>query len=243
MSPSLHLTLFGTIEVRGPGQASELTARPKPFALFCYLLLARPAGFHQRDRLAGLFWPDQPEGKARASLRNVLYGLRETLGAGVILTRGDEEVAIASDQVDCDVRAFTEALERGELARGLEFFRGELLTGVYFDAPALEHWLDAERAGYRNAAADAAWTLAERSETSSDLTSATRWARKAARLAGADERRIRRILTLMARAGDRVGALEVYEEFVRFAARELETAPSIETQEVARQIREAARPG
>jgi DNA-binding SARP family transcriptional activator len=243
VSPTIHLTLFGTIEIRGPGAAAQLATRPKTFALLSYLLLAQPRGFHRRDRLTGLFWPDQPEAKARGSLRNTLYGLREAMGPDAILTRGDDEVAVDADRVTCDVHEFAAAIARGELAGALELYRGELLSGVYFDVPALDHWLEAERAGYRAAAAEAAWTLAARSETSSDLTSATRWARKAARLAGADERRIRRILTLMARAGDRIGALEVYEEFVRFAARELEAEPSVETQDVARAIRESSRGG
>ena len=57
------------------------------------------------------------------------------------------------------------------------------------------------------ALAAAAWALAERYEKGADLTSATRWARKAAKYASGDERRIRKVMQLLDRAGDRAGAL------------------------------------
>jgi DNA-binding SARP family transcriptional activator len=206
--------------------------------VFAYLLLASPAGYHRRDRLAGLFWPDQPDSRARGSLRNALYGIREALGEEVIATRGDEDVSVDRTRLTSDVISFEEAITAGELARALELFRGDLLAGFFPDSPALEQWLEERRTHYRTAAADAAWALATRYESATDLTSATRWARKAARLAGADDRRIRRILTLMAKAGDRAGAIGVFEEFSRFVERELQAKPDEETRKLVERIRE-----
>lgn len=238
----LRITLFGTLDIQGPEPATRLAAQPKSMSVLVYLLLATPRGFQRRDRLAGLFWPDQPDARARASLRNVLYGIREALGPDLVETRGDEEVRVPEGAVDCDALAFERAIAQGELARALELYRGELLQSTFYGEPGLEQWIEERRAAYRTAAADAAWTLAQRYETATDLTAATRWARKAARLAGADERRIRRVMKLMAEAGDRAGAIQVYDEFVRYLERELQVRPSAESERLAADLREGRAP-
>lgn len=238
----IRFTLFGGFDLRGPTSAERLPGQPKLIGVLVYLLLAGPARFLHRDRLTGTFWPDQPDRRARGSLRNALYELREALGQGVIVTRGDDEVGIDRATIDCDLFAFEEAIEKGELARALELYRGELLSGFQATDAGFEQWLETTRHRYRALAADTAWALASRSETATDLTSATRWARQAARLAGADERRIRRVLTLLVRAGDRAGAVAVYEEFERYLARALRMSPDAETAELAAKIREGWRP-
>ena len=243
MIPPLQISLFGAFDIQGPEAALRLPSQPKLAAVLVYLLLAEPRGFQRRDRLAGLFWPDQPDARARGSLRNALYGLREALGAEVFTSRGDEEVAVVAEALRVDVYEFDAALERGELARALELYRGELLGGTYVGEAGLERWLEERRTSYRSAAAEAAWTLATRYETATDLTAATRWARKAAKLAGADERRLRRVLKLMTAAGDRAGAIQVYDEFVRYLERELQVKPSAETERIAAAIREGREPG
>ncbi|HEU4569638.1 MAG TPA: BTAD domain-containing putative transcriptional regulator [Gemmatimonadales bacterium] len=237
----LETRLFGNLAFAGASGAERLAAQPKVAQLLVYLLLARPRGYHRRDRLAGLFWPDQPDTRARGSLRNALYVLRELLGEGVILTRGDDEVAVAAEQLRCDAHAFDAAIAAGELARALELYQGELLEGTFPELPGVEQWLEGERVAYREAAAEAAWQLALRYETATDLTSATRWARKAARLARTDERRIRRILQLLDRAGDRAGAIQIYEDFARFLQREYDLTPSAETRGLVQAIREGRR--
>ena len=89
----------------------------------------------------------------------------------------------------------------------------------------------------RITAADAAWTMASRYETDQNLTYATKWARRAAKLSGPDERRIRKVMTMLDAAGDRAGAIAVYEEFARYLASELEVEPSDETRALAETIR------
>jgi DNA-binding SARP family transcriptional activator len=138
----------------------------------------------------------------------------------------------------CDAAAFDFAISDEQFARALELFRGELLDGFFPDAPGFERWLGTERERYHEAAGHAAWTLAERYEGGADLTLAARWARKAAKLAGADERRIRRVISLLDRAGDRAGAVSVYEEFAKYLRIELDIEPSVETRSLVRSLRE-----
>jgi DNA-binding SARP family transcriptional activator len=237
----LSLRLLGPVDLSGPADAERLPAQPQRLVLLAYLALAPNRGFVSRDRIVGLFWPDQTDERARSSLRSALYSLRSVLGVDVFRRRG-EDVAIDADAIRCDVYEFDAALHGDELAHALELYRGPLLDGVFPQTPELQHWLDEERERYRVAAADAAWKLAERYEsTAADLTSAARWARQAAKLARADERRIRRVMALLDRAGDTAGALAVYEEFARYLARELDAEPSADTSDLARTLRDRKR--
>ncbi|MBI2407652.1 MAG: hypothetical protein HYV19_05075 [Gemmatimonadetes bacterium] len=233
----IRLRLFGAADIVGAPGGDRLLAQPKPLLVLAWLLLARPRGFQMRDRITGLFWPDLDEGRARASLRTALSTLRDALGSDAIVRRGDTQVGVNTAIVWCDAHAFDAALAADELARALELYRGLPLEGVFPDTPAVEHWLEEERSTYRAAAADASWSLAERYERNTDLTNAARWARKAARLAGFDERRIRRVMTLLSHSGDRAAAISIFEEFARGIARDLEIEPSAETRALAARIR------
>jgi DNA-binding SARP family transcriptional activator len=237
--PPLQLLVLGTVEFKGLDSATALLAQPKRLAVLVYLALARPSGFQRRDRLAGLFWPEHSDYHARSALRKTLHVIRQTIGDDVLLVRGDDEVAINRERLWCDGPAFNQALADEQFARALELFRGELLDGFFPDAPGFERWLETERNTYRESAGTAAWQLAERFEKGSDLTAATRWARKAAKLSGSDERRIRRVISLLDRAGDRAGAIHVYEDFARYVRKELDAEPSAETQALVKAVRAA----
>ncbi len=235
----MRLTTLGSIDLEGAPGANQLLAQPKLLTLFAYLVFARRGKYQRRDRLAGLFWGDQPEERARASLRTALSTLRAALGDDVVLRRGDADVGLDISRLHCDAFEFEAAIARDELALALELYRGPFFDGLFPDSAGLQHWLDELREGYRAAAADAAWTLAARYESDrADLTSAARWARRAAKLAGADERRVRRVMQLLVRAGDAAGAIAIYNDFARFLKSELELEPSPETQELAQGIRQ-----
>lgn len=234
----MRLTTFGAIDISGSAEAAKLMEQPKLLVLFAFLALARRGGYQRRERVAGLFWPDQSEDRARASLRSALRSLRAILGDEIFLKRGDSDIGVDSSRLSCDAFDFEDAIERGELALALDHYQGALLEGLFPDTAAVQHWLDERREYYRAAAADAAWALAERYESvSGDLTSAARWARRAAKLAGSDERRLRRVMELLERAGDAAGAIAVFAEFSRYLARELEVQPSRATVELAEAIR------
>lgn len=236
-SPTLRLCVLGHTEIEDGAGADRLYDQPKLLLLFAYLVLAPTRSFVSRDRIVGAFWPDQSEDRARSSLRTALYSLRSLLERDVVVRRGDD-VGVDVALVASDAQEFNTAIRDDALARALELYRGPLLEGVFPHTSSLQHWLDEERERYRTAAADAAWKLAERYEsTASDLTSAARWARKAAKLAGTDERRIRRVMLLLDRAGDTAGAIGVYEDFARYLTRQLEMDPSAETLDLARTLR------
>jgi DNA-binding SARP family transcriptional activator len=236
----IQLRLLGAIDLRGADGVpiDPILTRPKRLALLTYLAVARPRGFHRRDALLPLFWYELSEPRARASLSQALYVLRQGVGAEVIATRGSDEVGVDPAHVWSDVAEMDAALEAGDAERALALYEGELLPGFAItDAPDFERWLDGERRRLRAAATDAAWTLAGRAEAAGQAATALRWARRAVALGPHDEAAMRRLLRLLDGAGDRAGAIDAYERYARTVYEELGTRPSTETQALIREIR------
>src|ERR1700682_1448711 len=241
----IELRTLGTLDLHSAEgrELHSLLAQPKRVALLAYLCIAQPRGFHRRDTLLGLFWPDSDQEHARTSLRKSLHILRRALGDDAILSRGDEEVAVDFQLVTCDVAAFEASVKANRLEEALELYRGDLLAGFFIDeAPEFEQWLQSERTRLRALAAKAASTIAEQTETKGDLAAAVTWARRSLDLASTDERALRKLLELQIRAGDRVGAIESYETFARQLAVEYETQPSSETRSLIERIRSDREP-
>jgi DNA-binding SARP family transcriptional activator/TolB-like protein len=209
-------------------------------ALLAYLAAAVPHGPQRRDTLLALFWPEVSATKARASLSQTLYSLRNALGEQAIVTHGDDEVGVSRDVVWCDAQAFEVALDADRPDDALALYRGELLTGFFLsEAPEFERWVERERERLRGRAADAAWAWAEARAAAGDTAQAVRWAHWAAALAPADEAVIRRLMTFLSRLGDRAAALRAYEAFAFALSRDFELEPSAQTSALAASIREA----
>lgn len=231
---------LGTISVRGADgfEYDTLLAQPKRFALLAYLCLATPRGFQRRDTLLALFWPESDEAHARAALRKALHILRRAIGEELIVSRGDDEVAVDFDRISCDVVAFDDYVSRGRVSEALALYRGDLLPGFFLnDAPGFEQWLERERSRLRGVASRAADRLTSQLESDGRLGDAVAAARTAASIAPTDERVFRRLLQLLSRVGDRTGAITAYEEFVRRAAESADVEPSIETRNLVADIR------
>ncbi len=216
---------------------SGFDRQPKRMALLAYLAAAVPHGLQRRDTLLALFWPEVSATKARASLSQTLYILRNALGEQAIVTHGDDEVGVSRDVVWCDAQAFEAALDADRPDDALALYRGELLTGFFLsEAPEFERWVERERERLRERAADGAWALAE-AQATAEVVQATRWARWAASLAPADEAVMRRLMTFLHRLGDRAAALRAYEAFAFRLTQEYELEPSAETRAFAEALR------
>jgi len=228
----IELRLLGSVGITGgDGRAIDtLAAQTRRLALLAYLAAATPRGMHRRDSLAALFWPELDQAHARAALRQAIYVLRTTLGSTALLSRGDEEIGLALDIVRCDVGSFDESLAEGRFEEALEAYRGDLLEGFFISAaPEFEDWLDRERMRLRRSAADAAQQMVVRCESGGDLEEAARWARQELRFSPHDEGAARRLMSVLLRADDRVGAVRVYRELEKRLADVYELTPSAET--------------
>ncbi|MEJ2678295.1 MAG: BTAD domain-containing putative transcriptional regulator [Gemmatimonadota bacterium] len=238
----VEFRVTGSLELRrSSGQAiPEVLSHPKLVALLAYLAVAQPTGFHRRDKLLALFWPETGEPRARHALNQSLYALRRSLGDDVLVSRGPEEVGLVWSRFRCDVVVFREALGTGRTEAALEVYRGSLLDGFHVSGlPEFERWLDRERALLQDQALQAAQSLAAR-EGAHDLPNALRWARLACSLAPYDEASFRRLVELLDRAGDRGRVLKEYEAFVARLSTDLDAEPAPETQQLIDAIRRRA---
>jgi DNA-binding SARP family transcriptional activator/tetratricopeptide (TPR) repeat protein len=234
---------FGAADLKGPAGTDprSVLARPKLLGLLSYLAAATPRGFQRRDTITGLLWGELSQERARGALRQALYHLRQFLGEGVVVTRGDEEIGLDADRFWSDVAAFEDGLERGAREESLDLYRGDLLQGFYVSgAPEFEHWLDERRRELRERARVAGWESAQSAEAEGNATEAARWARQALRLAPLDEELVRQVIELLGRLGDRSGAVREYEAFATRMAEELELEPAAETRALIETVRSIA---
>jgi len=232
---------LGSCDLHAPDRpdASAILSQPKRFGLLVYLAVAAPSGFVRRDTLLALFWPEADQIRGRQVLRQTVYLMRQSLGAEALPGRGGEDVAIDPAAVQCDVTLFEQSLAEGRTAEALEHYRGDFLAGFHVpDASAeLNEWIDSERRRLRSLAAAGAWALAGEDERAGNLTGAAYWARRGTRLDPHDERGALRLMQWLARAGDRAGALRVYQEHARRAAEDLGIEPSESLQRLAESLR------
>ncbi|HEY8062655.1 MAG TPA: BTAD domain-containing putative transcriptional regulator, partial [Gemmatimonadales bacterium] len=242
----IELSLLGLHALRGPDgrELTSLPAQPKRFALLAYLALGGDGGYHRRDSLVAVFWPEMDQFSARRALRNTLYHLREALGEKAIMTRGDEAVAINPAMLSCDVTRLQDAFAAGRYEEVVDGYRGELLAGIHFaDAgEAYEEWLTRERSQILNFVMRALTRLVEREEAAGNLAAAAHWAQRACALDPRDEVRLRRAMTLLDRQGDNGSALRLYDGYAGRLDAEFKARPSAETAALATAIRSGGQP-
>jgi serine/threonine-protein kinase len=238
----LLLRSLGELDLRGSSGQSlgSIVAQPKRVALLAWLAIASPRGFHRRDTLLGLFWPEATEPRARAALSQAIYVLRRGLGDDVLIARGDDELGLAPGRLRCDVAEFEQAHDAGHLQTALELYRGELLPGFFLDGcPEFERWLDGERRRLKERARSCAVALADAHAAQGNLIDAITAARRAVAIESYDEDVLRRLLRLLDLAADRAGAASAYEAFASRLMTDLELEPSPETRALAASIIES----
>ncbi len=204
--------------------------QPKRLALLAYLAVARPRGFHRRDTLLALLWPEQDRQHARASLRKALHGVRRTLGKEVVAGRGVEDLAVVDDTLRCDAVAFEAAVEAGQFAEAVRLYQGDFLRGFFVTgAPEFERWCEQERSRLRNLAYKAGLILAHIALRDRRPREAVRWARWSYDLEPDDESALGDLMYMLSLVGNRAEALRAYDEFAERLVKERHVRPSAET--------------
>lgn len=210
-------------------EVSPLLRQPKRFAVLAYLAVTTAEGLCRRDELLSVFWPESPQRRARAALRNALYGLRQALPQGAIATHGDEMVRIDPAVVSTDAVQFARAIDRGDLATAMHLYQGDFLAGFHLkQGIEFESWRESKAATFHRSAIHAALRLADECATLEDFEDAERWLRRAIAFAPHDEELVRRLITLHLERGNRGAASQVFGE-LRERLRVLEVEPSLST--------------
>ena len=227
----IDIRVLGTLEIHRPDGSVPAVAltQPKRLALLLYLALAEPAGYQSRESLMALLWPEADDESARHSLRNALYGLRQTLGEAAFVTRGEGYLGLEPGAVCCDALEVRRLLAGRRWEEATAAWGGDLVPGFHVSgAPEFERWLDDQRTSLRRAVTDAAWRRVDELERSGEaglVPAAQRaWALDPRNEAGA-----RRLIGFLDSAVGRAAALRAYDELADYLRRECETEPSAET--------------
>jgi DNA-binding SARP family transcriptional activator/tetratricopeptide (TPR) repeat protein len=230
---------LGAPEVWNQHQLLKFPTR-KSLALLVYLAVA--GGWHSREKLTALLWPESPGSQGQASLRNGLIRLRRTLGKteNYLLVDADLLSFDLTGHVTLDLQAITAAGESSTVAvlqKAVEQYRADFLEGFSLpDAPDFEEWASLQREYWRRQMSE---ILARLSQLQTDhgqmqqgLDTALRWRTHDP----LNEAAHRRVMELYATAGDKTAALQAYQRCRATLAAELAIEPSPETAALAEHI-------
>ena len=247
MSTPLHridLRTLGLVSLRGTDgtEFEDIVHQPKRLALLVYLAVAEPRGFHRRDSLLTLFWPELPEKRARNGLNKTLHFLRSYLGADVVVSRGTVDVGLDPGSVWCDAVTFEEALEGGRFAEAIELYEGPFLDGFHVsEAGEFEHWVDRQREHFELRYAAALEELAARAAQREDWTASVELWRKLVDLDPSNSRAVIGLMEGLESSGERAAALQEAERHAKVLREEFEAEPDIEVEAFAERLRQAPR--
>jgi len=236
----IRFNLLGEVVILGePGaHIDQRVHQPKRLALLAYLASPAPGSRHRRDVLLSLFWPELDTSHARTALRNAIYVLRQHLGEGVVISRGDEEVSLDPNLIETDVSVLREAIRSARVAEALELYKGELLPGIHvLGSEGFERWLDAERGRLRLDVAKAGLAWVGELESGGKLRDAVSVTRRILEIHPDDETAVRRLMSLHQALGDRAGALSAFEDYRARLMREFDAQPAAETLALAERLR------
>jgi TolB-like protein/DNA-binding SARP family transcriptional activator len=206
------LRTLGTVALTGPAGETVLGAHghhKRRLALLSVLAAAGDRG-RSRDQLLLLFWPEATQSRARHSLDQLLYALRNSLGDEVFA--GVNPVRLNPVVVTSDVAELVSALERQDDVGLVEAYSGPFLDGFYLgDSPEFEHWVDSERGRLAALRTDALERLARRAD-SEDPIEAPRWWRRLTEADPLSGQYAAAYMRARARAGDDAAALRHAEQ-------------------------------
>lgn len=247
----LKLTLFGRIRVAPEDVAGEIKMPRSVQGLLAYLLLFRYR-LHPREVLAGLFWHEATEERARSCLSTALWRLRTILepagvpkGSYLITTTSGEVGFNQASNYWLDAAVFEETVNRilaktgpvldDEDARHLaacqQLYTGDLLEGFYDD------WALRERERLRLLNLKALIRLMRHNGHLQAWDDAVAWGQQVLRQEPLLEEIHRDLMRYYVAKGQRTLALRQYQQCCRILKEELGIPPLEETQALFLQIR------
>ncbi len=257
----LSISLLGHFQVSVDDQPVSFPT-DKAGALLAYLAVEKERP-HRRDVLAGLLWPDQPQDKARQSLRQALSHLRQAIAAPrddsdvedfLLVTRQTIQFNAASDH-SLDVAAFRLLVEAcrhhphrhlggclpclRRLRKMADLYQSHFLDQFFLsDSAAFEEWALLQRESLRREVVEALIVLADYHERRGEYETARRYAQRQVTLEPWREEAHRQLMRIFAADGQRSAALAQYETCRQTMAAELNVEPVAETRALYAAIRE-----
>ncbi|MDX1663651.1 MAG: AAA family ATPase [Candidatus Promineifilaceae bacterium] len=228
----LALYLLGSPRVAWQDASLQIVRRQARALL--YRIAADPAAV-ARERLAFLFWPDEPDARARRNLSRLLSYLRKELPDRDCLLVDRRTVRLNPDRAWSDCLFLEEAHDSGDqaaLEKGADLYRGRFLEGFFVDdAPEFAKWREQRAAELESAYLSLLSRLVTILSEQDEIEAAAGYARRYLSVDNLAEKIHRRLITLYGRAGDRAAATRQFERCTLLLERELGVDPLPETRE------------
>ena len=224
MEPRFQLFCLGEPMLIGPdGQPIRFKVR-KHLALLVYLAVESKAR-HRREHLAELLWPNLSEADGRHSLATALTMLRARFGRDVV-EAGREDLRWAHSRLELDL----DRLAAGNVL-GDDFTSPLNVAGFLdgFEVPGAGEfmlWRERQRARWLPLVRDALVVLMDRCRRTADSRQIEQLADRMLVLDDLSEEAIRGKMEARAFAGDRLGALKIFEAWKERLDEELGASPS-----------------
>jgi DNA-binding SARP family transcriptional activator/TolB-like protein len=201
-------TLGGVSVVDEQGQPlTGAASQRRLLALLLVLALAGERGL-SRDKLIALLWPDAGEERARHSLTQALYAARRALKAEDLF-EGKGDLRLNGERLQSDVRELEQALAVGDDERAAALYAGPFADGFYLPGCGeFEQWTSSQRARLEDGVIGALERLARQAEGEGRPRDAVEWRKRLAGIRPLDAATAVGLMTSLAYAGDRAGALQ-----------------------------------
>jgi len=224
----LEVRLTGKFDIKYNDKPVTIASRPAQ-SLFAYLILNAGTS-HRREKLAGMFWPDGTEEKARAYLRHELWRIRKALPSNEFLLSDDLGIVFDLSTeywLDAEVlKKLTDTASIDELMTSLSTYVGELLPGFY------DEWIVIEREHLHAIFEQKMAWLLELLEIERRWNEILEWAERWISLGQGPEAAYRYLMIAYDALGDRAKVAWTYERCMQ-ALRELNLEPSEQTRALA----------
>ncbi|MGW4248573.1 AAA family ATPase, partial [Nocardia sp. NPDC004722] len=218
----LRIHVFGALGIEQDNDPVPLPRGRLIRSLLAWLALH--PGPHPRTRTCAQFWPDAPDAKARASLRNAIWTLRNTLGPHASALRTDRDtIELRRDAVWVDAVEFDRLRAAGHAEQAISLCRGDLL------ADHDEEWVQRSRDEYAHRLAALLAVTAQAAESGGDLTRARARAHRRATVRPLDEEATRELIRLSAADGDLPAAMTAFTRLREALRSELDVEPAAAT--------------
>jgi DNA-binding SARP family transcriptional activator len=241
----LSIRLFGRLSVRHCTQELDRLPTGKPLELFCYLLLHREQ-HHSREVLASVLWGDYTTSQSKKYLRQALWQIQTVIPKSQPLFLADmHSLKVATNETWLDIAAFEMAslqlrdvpgqkmtdANADAINGAVQLYRGDLLEGWYQD------WCLFERERLRNLYLLMLDKLMVYSEDRKQTEAGLEFGERILRLDRAHERTYQAMMRLHYGAGDRAGAIRVFQRCATALQEELGIVPGRQTTQILDQIR------
>jgi TolB-like protein/DNA-binding SARP family transcriptional activator len=218
MQSLVHLFLCGNMRVVGPG-GEDIVLRNRKTRAILALMGLNEGKRVSRNRLAALFWDELSDVQARMNLRHSLAELNRLLNHQMPGLVEIDRTAVRLNTDLCWIDAFAPATHFERLLDDLD--------GL---SSAVDHWLAAERERFEHrerASLERDLQQLVEENAAPELQAAA--ARKLINFDPTHEGAVRRLMTALAKMGDRVQAIREYERCLQALRSKADLAPSKET--------------